>query len=153
MQKHLEILKNLKFLKYVFQSWNLEILKSWIKFKSWNSKLLQSWIQFKILKSWNLEILNISKSWNRLSPDLTGVQYLEILKSWNLEIDRKSWNTIGSSSKILKYTDNSRLDFRILKSWNLEILNYGIQDWILNLEILKSWNTSFVLCWTTVASG
>ena len=133
------------------KSWNNVMPKSWnleLNSKSWNSKLLQSWIKFKILKSWN-----ISKSWNRLSPDLTGVQDLEILKSWNLEIDRKSWNTIGSSSKILKYTDNSRLDFRILKSWNLEILNYGIQDWILNLEILKSWNTSFVLCWTTVAAG
>ena len=114
------------------KSWNVELNSKLEKASSCNLELKS--------KSWNLEILkswNISKSWYRLSPELTGVQDLEILKSWNIS---KSWNTIGSSSEILKYTDNSRLDFRILKSWNLEILKSWITEFKIGFWILKSWN-------------
>ena len=102
---NLEILKDLQ----DCSRWcNLEILKSWIHRKTCSrcSRLCDLEIlntsnmrrhhdcRSVILKSWNLEILNV---WSD--------RHLEILKSWNLEI-LNMWRAID-----------------ILKTWKLEILN------------------------------
>ena len=104
--------------------------------------LLFGLLILEILKSWNLQILNLEnifkvilKSWNLESWHLfTKSWSLEALKSWNsfnLEI-LISGNVEIFNLEILKFWTSFNL--QTLKSWNLEILNF---------DSLKSWTNGY----------
>ena len=104
-----------------------------------NLEILIFWIWPGILKSWNLEFLNLT--WN-----------LEILNSWIFESGFKNLEILNFWIWIQNI---EILNFWIVvqKSWNLEFLNLNSKIW--NLDFfefrLKSWNSwIFLNSWTSI---